>query len=107
MSTRTSDNKLTLRSKHDHAGCILPVRIYDQPALGAKYKPAANSTITHPAFVDVPKSPNGLTLYNQKGEVVARCGKKDDAFHDCKMESGVTLDDLMNAWVHAYLEVQK
>ena len=22
----------------------------------------ANSTITHPAFVDVPKSPNGLTL---------------------------------------------
>jgi hypothetical protein len=68
---------------------------------------AANSTITHPAFVDVPKSPNGLTLYNQKGEVVARCGKKDDAFHDCKMESGVTLDDLMNAWVHAYLEVQK
>ena len=68
---------------------------------------AANSTITHPAFVDVPKSPNGLTLYNEKGEVVARCGKKDDAFHDCKMESGVTLDDLMNAWVHAYLDVQK
>jgi hypothetical protein len=67
----------------------------------------ANSTITHPALVDVPKSPNGLTLYNQKGEVVARCGKKEDAFHDCKMESGVTLDDLMNAWVHAYLEVQK
>jgi hypothetical protein len=26
---------------------------------------------------------------------------------DCKMESGVTLDDLMNAWVHAYLQVQK
>jgi hypothetical protein len=69
--------------------------------------PAANSSITHPAFVDVPKSPNGLTLYNQNGEVVARCRKKDEAFHDCKMEPGVTLDDLMNAWVHAYLEVQK
>lgn len=68
---------------------------------------SSNSTITHPALVEVPRSPNGLTLYNQKGEVVARCGKKGDAFHDCKMESGVTLDDLMNAWVHAYLEVQK
>jgi len=68
---------------------------------------AANSSITHPGFVDLPKSPNGLTLYNEKGEVVARCRKKDATFHDCKMESGVTLDDLMNAWVHAYLQVQK
>jgi len=68
---------------------------------------AANPSITHPVFVEAPKSPNGLTLYNEKGEVVARCGKKDETFHDCKMESGVTVDDLMNAWVHAYLEVQK
>jgi hypothetical protein len=68
---------------------------------------AANSSITHPALVDVPKGPNGLTLYNEKGEVVARCGKKADTFQDCKMESGVNLDDLMNAWVHAYLEVQR
>jgi hypothetical protein len=68
---------------------------------------AANPSITHPLFVEARKSPNGLTLYNEKGEVVARCGKKDETFHDCKMESGVTLDDLMNAWVHAYLEVQK
>jgi hypothetical protein len=68
---------------------------------------AANSSVTRPAFVDVPKKTNGLTLYNEKGEVVARCGRKGDTFHDCKMESGVTLDDLMNAWVHAYLEIQK
>jgi hypothetical protein len=55
----------------------------------------------------VPGNPNGLTLYNEKGEVVARCGKKDDTLHDCKSESGATLDDVMNAWIHAYLEVQK
>lgn len=68
---------------------------------------AAISSTTYPALVDVPKGPNGLTLYNEKGEVVARCEKKDGTFQDCKMESGVTLDDLMNAWVHAYLQVQK
>jgi hypothetical protein len=68
---------------------------------------AANSSSTQPVFVDAPKGPNGLTLYNEKGEVVARCAKKDGSFHDCKVEPGVTLDDLMNAWVHAYLEVQK
>jgi len=68
---------------------------------------AANPSVTHLVFIEVPKSPNGLTLYNEKGEVVARCGKKDETFQDCKMESGVTLDDLMNAWVHAYLEAGK
>lgn len=68
---------------------------------------AANSSITHRALVDVPKGPNRLTLYNEKGEAVARCEKKDGTFQDCKMESGVSLDDLMNAWVHAYLEIQK
>ena len=68
---------------------------------------AANSSVTHPAFVDTTKNPNGLTLYNEKGEVVARCKEKNATFHDCTIESGVTLDDLMNAWVHAYLEVQR
>lgn len=63
--------------------------------------------VTRPALVEVPKSPNGLTLYNAKGEVVAKCERKDDAFGKCKLEPGVTLDDLMNAWVHAYLDVQK
>jgi hypothetical protein len=67
----------------------------------------SNSSSTHPVFVDVPRNPDGLSLYNEKGEVVAKCLKKDESFHDCKMEFGVTLDDLMNAWVHAYLEVQK
>jgi hypothetical protein len=59
-----------------------------------------------PVFKDVPKGPNGLTLYNAKGEVVARCGRRDDAFGDCKMEPGYSLDDLMNAWVNAYKEMQ-
>lgn len=62
---------------------------------------------TQPQLKEVPKGPNGLTLYNRKGEVVARCGKKDDAFADCKMEPDVTLDDLMNAWVHVYQDMQK
>jgi hypothetical protein len=60
-----------------------------------------------PVFLAVPQAPEGLTLYNAKGEVVARCGRKDDAFANCKMEPGVTLDDLMNAWVHAYQDMGK
>jgi hypothetical protein len=68
---------------------------------------SVNPPAAQPAFQDVPKGPTGLTLYNSKGEVVARCDKKDDAFSDCKMEPGVTLDDLMNAWVHAYQDSQK
>lgn len=63
--------------------------------------------VTRPALVEVPKGPNGLTLYNAEGEVVAKCERRGDAFDECKMEPGVTLDDLMNAWVHAYLDVQK
>ena len=38
--------------------------------------------------------------------MVARCQKKDDAFGNCKMEPGFSLDDLMNAWVHAYKEME-
>ena len=60
-----------------------------------------------PRFLSVPKAPEGLTLYNTKGEVVARCGRREDSFANCKMEPGVTLDDLMNAWVHAYEDAQK
>lgn len=60
-----------------------------------------------PAFKEIPPKPNGLTLYNDKGEVVARCESKDEKFGNCKMEPGYNLDDLMNAWVHAYQEMQK
>lgn len=67
----------------------------------------ANSSRTHPAFMDAPPGPTGLTLYNERGEMVAQCERKNDLFQDCKMAPGVTLDDLMNAWFHAYLEVQK
>ena len=66
-----------------------------------------NTQVTRPALLEVPKGPNGLTLYNAQGEVVAKCERKDDGFGECKLEPGVTLDDLMNAWVHAYLDVQK
>ena len=68
---------------------------------------AAEPSIVQPTFVEAPKPPDGLTLYNANGEVVARCGKKDDSFSNCKMEPGVSLDDLMNAWVHAYQEMEK
>jgi hypothetical protein len=67
----------------------------------------AVDTIKDPVFLTVPKPPEGLTLYNANGEVIARCGRKDDSFANCKMEPGVTLDDLMNAWVHAYQDMQK
>lgn len=68
---------------------------------------AVNPPKGDPVFLAVPKPPEGLTLYNAQGEVVARCGRKDDSFAGCKMEPGVTLDDLMNAWVHAYQDLQK
>ena len=68
---------------------------------------AFHPTSTEPVFQSVPKPPEGLTLYNANGEVVARCGRKDESFAGCKMEPGVTLDDLMNAWVHAYQDQQK
>ena len=68
-----------------------------------------NASVTHPVFLDEHKNDDsgGLTLYNAKGQVVARCDKKDDTFANCKMESGFTLDDLMNAWARAYEDVQR
>lgn len=57
---------------------------------------------TRPALIETPKDPNGLTLFNEKGEAVARCDKNGESFRGCKIEPGYSLDDLMNAWVHAY-----
>lgn len=65
------------------------------------------SPIVQPVFKDVPQSSDGLSLYNAKGEVVARCERKDDKFGNCKLEPGYSLDDLMNAWVHALEDMQK
>lgn len=69
----------------------------------------SSSPVTQPKLIDLPKGPDGLTLYNAKGEVVARCDKdqKNDQFGHCKMEPGYSLDDLMNAWVHAYEDLAK
>jgi hypothetical protein len=66
----------------------------------------AEPPATQPALVKIPKGPNGLTLYNEKGERVAQCEKKDDAFANCKVEPGFTFDDVMNAWVHAFQDMQ-
>ena len=62
----------------------------------------AKPPATRPALAEVPKSPDSLSIYNAKGEVVARCDKKDESFGNCKIEPGYNLDDVMNAWVHAY-----
>ena len=62
--------------------------------------------LTQPRLVTVPKGPDRLTLYNAKGERVAQCDKKDDSFKNCKIEPGMTFDDVMNAWVHAYQDME-
>ncbi len=61
---------------------------------------------TQPVFLKMPKGDGGLTLYDNQGKIVARCDKKDDAFANCKMEPGFTFDDVMNAWVRAYQDLQ-
>jgi hypothetical protein len=66
----------------------------------------AEPPVTHPALVKIPKSPDSLTLYNEKGERVAQCEKKDEGFKNCKMEPGMTFDDVMNAWVHAFQDIE-
>lgn len=82
-------------------------------ASGASAKPSiplakpVHNVSAEPAFIEMPKDGGGLTLYNPKGAVVARCDKKDNAFANCKLEPGVTLDDLMNAWVRAYQDLGK
>lgn len=62
---------------------------------------------THPALVQPPKRPNSLTLYNPQGERVAQCERKEDVFANCKIETGMTFDDVMNAWVHALEDMRK
>ncbi len=66
-----------------------------------------NSAVTHPALVESRTDPDALTLNNSKGDVVARCARKDDTFSNCRLEPGYTLDDLMNAWVDAYSDLAK
>jgi hypothetical protein len=63
--------------------------------------------VTKPALVEIPKAPSGLALYNENGERVAQCDEKDDTFTNCKMEQGVTLDDVMNAWMRAVRDLKK
>jgi hypothetical protein len=41
---------------------------------------ARNSLVTHPVFAEAPKYPNGLTLYNEKGEVVAAAKRRTTHF---------------------------
>ena len=48
-------------------------------------------------------SPHDLTLYNQRGEQVAKCQIVDDGqtIKDCKIQTGYTLDDVFTAWADA------
>jgi hypothetical protein len=66
----------------------------------------AEKPVTQPTLVQVPKGPDSLTLYNAAGERVAQCDKKDDKFSRCKIEPGMSFDDVMNAWVHAFQDMQ-
>ncbi|MGA9584532.1 MAG: hypothetical protein WBQ95_04340 [Terracidiphilus sp.] len=66
----------------------------------------AKPPVTQPALVKIPEGPTSLTLYNVKGERVAECRKNGDAFSDCKVEPGFTFDDVMNAWAHAFEDMQ-
>jgi len=66
----------------------------------------AEPPVTRPAIVQAPKGPDSLTLFNANGERVAQCDKKEDKFSNCKVEPGMTFDDVMNAWAHAYQDIQ-
>jgi hypothetical protein len=83
------------------------------PAFAASAEPSipqvkpVQAAAAEPAFIQMPKDGGGLTLYNAKGEVVARCEQRGNTFANCKLEPGVTLDDLMNAWVRAYQDLGK
>ena len=66
----------------------------------------AEPPVTRPAIVEASKCPDLLTLFNAKCDRVAQCEKKDSNFSNCKMEPGMTFDDVMNAWAHAYEDVQ-
>ena len=57
-----------------------------------------------PALVEAPPAPDSLTLYNQKGEQVAKCQIVDagERITGCKIIDSYTLDDLMTAWADAY-----
>jgi hypothetical protein len=78
---------------------------------------AANATVplvkpmrtvaAEPVFLKLPKGDGGLTLYNARGEIVARCDRKGDSLSNCKLETGFTLDDVMTAWVRAYQNNEK
>jgi hypothetical protein len=66
----------------------------------------AEPPVTKPAIVQASKGTDRLTLYNANGDRVAKCDKQDGKFSNCKMEPGMTFDDVMNAWAHAYEDIQ-
>lgn len=68
-------------------------------------KPGCNASASVRLIQPKP-NPNGLTVYSPEGYKVADCAKSDHdlKFSDCKIEKGFTLDDLMNAFVQAYLK---
>ncbi len=87
------------------AAFILMAAVSGDPSVEHAKLPSAS--VTKPALIEAPKSLNGLTLFNASGDAVAKCETKNDALSNCKLEAGYSLDDLMNAWVHAYEELSK
>ena len=87
------------------AAFILMAAVSGDPSVEHAKPPAAS--VTKPALIEAPKGPNGLTLFNANGDAVAKCETKNESLSNCKLEAGYTLDDLMNAWVHAYEELTK
>lgn len=62
-----------------------------------------------PALVQPAPSPHDLTLYNEKGEQVAKCLIVEDGTRitGCHINSGFTLDDVMTAWANAFKQLEQ
>jgi hypothetical protein len=60
-------------------------------------------------LIEPTSGPKALVLYSPEGNRVADCAKSngDLKFSECKIENGFTLDDLMNAFVQAYVKKGK
>lgn len=48
-------------------------------------------------------STDKMMLYDKHGYRVATCKQKDENLSHCKIEDGYGFDDVMNAWLNAYM----
>lgn len=54
------------------------------------------------AFFEIPRHPDSLALYDRDGNLIAYCATNDGSLGDCEIQDSYTLNDVMNAWLHAY-----